>query len=125
MICGWRSARRFGRGAPVGRNRCPRALPCTVRTATVSHAASSPAAPKRIRSAPVRAVSPIVPVTHVPTGKVKLYQVSPNGSPWVCWAVRTVSAAAMTSHTIANPRPGRRTAVACMYEGIIQGWRSA
>jgi hypothetical protein len=47
----------------------------------------------------VRAASPMVPVTQVPTGKVKLHQVSPNGSPLSPRAVRSVMAAAMTSGT--------------------------
>src|SRR5690348_178551 len=46
----------------------------------------------------------MVPVTQVPMGKVKLYQVSANGSPRR--AVRTVLAAARTSHTITVPQTG-------------------
>ena len=49
----------------------------------------------------------MVPVTQVPTGKVKLHQVSPNGSPLSWRAVRRVTAAAMTSHAMANPQVGR------------------
>jgi len=49
-----------------------------------------------------------VPVTHVPTGNVKLHQVSANGSPpgRLRSAVRIVIAAASTSHIIANPQVG-------------------
>jgi hypothetical protein len=43
-------------------------------------------------------------VTHVPTGKVKLHQVSANGRPRR--AVRIVMVAASTSHIIANPQVG-------------------
>jgi hypothetical protein len=52
----------------------------------------------------VRAASEIVPVTHVPTGNVKLHQVSANGSPRR--AVRIVIAAASTSHIMAKPQVG-------------------
>ena len=49
----------------------------------------------------------MVAVTQVPTGKMKLHQVSANGSRPLVWrAVRTVSAAARTSHTMANPHTG-------------------
>jgi hypothetical protein len=69
----------------------------------VSSANSARLAP---RSTPesVRAASEIVPVTQVPTGNVKLHQVGPNGIPRR--AARAVSAAAMTSHSIANPQVG-------------------
>jgi hypothetical protein len=53
----------------------------------------------------VRAASEIVPVTTVPTGNVKLHQVGPNGIPRR--TARTVSAAAMASHSTANPQVGR------------------
>ena len=46
----------------------------------------------------------MVPVTQVPTGNVKLHQVSANGSPRR--AVCSVSAVAMTSQAIANPQAG-------------------
>ena len=46
----------------------------------------------------------MVPVTHVPTGNVKLHQVSPNGKP--LRAVRSVTAAAMASQAMANPQAG-------------------
>jgi hypothetical protein len=52
----------------------------------------------------VRAASEIVPVTQVPTGNVKLHQVGPNGIP--PRSARAVSAAAMASHSIANPHVG-------------------
>ena len=52
----------------------------------------------------MRAASAIVPVTTVPTGNVKLHQVSPNGSPRR--SARTVSAVAMASHIIAKPHVG-------------------
>jgi hypothetical protein len=52
----------------------------------------------------VRAASEIVPVTHVPTGNVKLHQVSANGSPRR--AVRIVIAAASASHIMAKPQVG-------------------
>jgi hypothetical protein len=48
----------------------------------------------------------MVPVTQVPTGNVKLHQVSANGSPRAVRAVRRVIAAASTSHTMANPHTG-------------------
>ncbi len=87
------------------------AAPCAVRAATTSQATRSSAysttdAP---RSAPVwlRAASAIVPVTHVPTGNVKLHQVSAKGRPHRSRrAARTVIAAARTSHAIANPHAG-------------------
>ena len=41
----------------------------------------------------MRSVSPMVPVTQLPTGKVKLHQVSPNGSPSSLRAVRRVTVA--------------------------------
>ncbi len=75
---------------------------------TVSHAASSSAnnAAEAHRSAsePVRSASAIVPVTTVPTGNVKLHQVSAKGSP--LRAACKVSDAAMTSQAIANPQAG-------------------
>jgi hypothetical protein len=93
---------------PAGRNSRPRAPSRTVRTATVSHAASSStnkaAEAHRSTSEPVRSASAIVPVTTVPTGNVKLHQVRPNGSPFR--AACTVSDAAMTSQAIANPQAG-------------------
>jgi hypothetical protein len=46
----------------------------------------------------------MVPVTTVPTGNVKLHQVGPNGIPRR--TARAVSAAAMASHSIANPHVG-------------------
>ena len=52
----------------------------------------------------MRAASPIVPVTQVPTGKVKLHQVSPNGSP--LRTARSVMDAAMASQAMANPQVG-------------------
>jgi hypothetical protein len=52
----------------------------------------------------VRAASEIVPVTHVPTGNVKLHQVSANGRPRR--AVRSVIAAASASHIMAKPQVG-------------------
>jgi len=48
----------------------------------------------------------MVPVTQVPTGNVKLHQVSANGSRPGARAVRTVIAAASTSQTMANPQTG-------------------
>jgi hypothetical protein len=47
----------------------------------------------------------MVPVTQVPTGKVKLHQVSPNGSPRR--RARSVTAAAMASQAMANPQAGK------------------
>ncbi len=95
-------------GLVTGRKSRPRALPATVRAATTSQAAASSAksATEVPRSASewVRTASEIVPVTQVPTGKVKLHQVSPNGSP--CRAVRIVTAVARASHSIANPQAG-------------------
>jgi hypothetical protein len=52
----------------------------------------------------LRPARAMVPVTTVPTGKVKLHQVSVNGIPRR--AVRTVMAAAMASQSIANPHTG-------------------
>ena len=46
----------------------------------------------------------MVPVTQVPTGKVKLHQVSPNGRP--LRAARSVMDAAMASQAMANPQVG-------------------
>ena len=46
----------------------------------------------------------MVPVTHVPTGNVKLHQVRLKGSRRRM--VRTVIAAATTSHSMANPQVG-------------------
>jgi hypothetical protein len=46
----------------------------------------------------------MVPVTQVPTGKVKLHQVSPNGIPRR--TARSVTAAAMASQAMANPQAG-------------------
>lgn len=46
----------------------------------------------------------LVPVTHVPTGKVKLHQVKEKGSP--ARTVRAVRAAARASHIMANPQAG-------------------
>ena len=43
-------------------------------------------------------------MTHVPTGNVKLHQVSANGSPRL--AVRTVIAVASASHIMAKPQVG-------------------
>jgi hypothetical protein len=71
--------------------------------ATASSANSTRLAP-RSTSDPVRAASEIVPVTTVPTGNVKLHQVGPNGIP--PRTARTVSAAAIASHSIANPHVG-------------------
>ncbi len=48
-----------------------------------------------------------MPVTQVPTGNVKLHQVSANGSrPPAVRAVPSVSATASISHIIANPQTG-------------------
>ena len=57
------------------------------------------------RCSPVAAASPEVPVTTVPTGKVKDHQVRLNGSP--VRAVRTVTARARAAHSIAKPHTGR------------------
>lgn len=45
-----------------------------------------------------------MPVTQVPSGKVKLHQVSVNGRPFR--AVRRVRAAARASHIMAKPHVG-------------------
>ena len=84
------------------------ALPATVRAATTSQAAASSTNrttdTTRSASAWLRAARAMVPVTQVPTGKVKLHHVRAKGSPRR--TVRTVIAAASTSHTMANPQVG-------------------
>lgn len=83
-------------------------MPCPVRTATVSHAKTrkpyssidnTATAVSELRSARLAA-----PVTQVPTGKVKLHQVSANGIP--DRMVRIVTAAASASHSSAKPKTG-------------------
>src|ERR1700761_1971077 len=83
----------------------------TVRTATTSQASTSrtysPTATSRSAVSWVRTARAIVPVTQVPTGNVKLHQVSANGSrPPAVRAVCRVSTAASTSHSMANPHTG-------------------
>jgi hypothetical protein len=89
-------------------NSRPVAAPATVRAATTSQAATSSA--NRAMQATLstsswlRAARAMVPVTQVPTGKVKLHHVRAKGSPRR--TVRTVMAAASASHIIANPQVG-------------------
>ena len=83
----------------------------TVLIATTSHASTSSTysttATSRSTVSELRAARAMVPVTQVPTGNVKLHQVRANGSrPPAARAVRSVIAAASTSHIIANPHTG-------------------
>ncbi len=48
-----------------------------------------------------RAASALVPVTNVPSGNTKLHHVNANGNPRR--AVRTVTVAAVATHSRANP----------------------
>jgi hypothetical protein len=54
--------------------------------------------------APVCTASPAVPVTTVPTGKVKVHQVSEKGRPRR--TVRSVITATIASQAIAKPQTG-------------------
>ena len=54
---------------------------------------------------PVWIARPVIPVTHVPTGKVNDHQVKLNGSP--SSAVLIVTDAAMHAHSSAKPNVGR------------------
>src|SRR6185437_16116398 len=61
----------------------------------------------------------MVPVTQVPTGNVKLHQVSPNGSP--LRTARSVMDAAMTSHAMANPQVGTPYSSAKTFAPVVYG----